>query len=81
MQVYKAVRRGVQDVALKVLLCNDEEQLLAFEKVRSRLLHGSRTVPETPQAWHKPTCAIPAGLCCICTATCVATCTLVCYDG
>jgi hypothetical protein len=36
VQVYKAVRRGVQDVALKVLLCNDEEQLLAFEKVRCK---------------------------------------------
>ena len=36
-QVYKALRRGVQDVAVKVLLCNDEEQLLAFEKVTCRL--------------------------------------------
>ena len=33
-QVYKGLRGGVQDVAVKVLLCKDEEQLLAFEKVR-----------------------------------------------
>ena len=31
--MYKALRGGVQDVAVKVLLCKDEEQLLAFEKV------------------------------------------------
>lgn len=33
MQVYKALRGGVQDVAVKVLLATDEEQLLQFEKV------------------------------------------------
>ena len=32
LQVYKGIRGGVQDVAIKVLLCKDEEQLLAFEK-------------------------------------------------
>lgn len=35
-QVYKALRGGVQDVAVKVLLCSDEEQLLQFEKVRKQ---------------------------------------------
>ena len=35
-QVYKALRGGVQDVAVKVLLCNDNEQLAQFEKVRVR---------------------------------------------
>ena len=34
LQVYKALRGGVQDVAVKVLLATDEEQLLQFEKVR-----------------------------------------------
>ena len=34
VQVYKALRGGVQDVAVKVLLATDEEQLLQFEKVR-----------------------------------------------
>ena len=33
-QVYKAVRGGVQVVALKLLLSRGEDQLLAFEKVR-----------------------------------------------
>jgi len=37
-QVYKALRRGVQDVAVKILLCNDEDQLLAFERVPTCLL-------------------------------------------
>lgn len=32
-KVYKALRAGVHEVALKLLLCRDEEQLLAFEKV------------------------------------------------
>ena len=35
--MYKALRGGVQDVAVKVLLCTDEEQLLQFEKVRRHL--------------------------------------------
>jgi hypothetical protein len=35
VQVYKALRGGVQDVAVKVLLCKEEEHLLAFEKVRT----------------------------------------------
>jgi hypothetical protein len=35
-QVYKALRGGVQDVAVKVLLATDEEQLLQFEKVEPR---------------------------------------------
>lgn len=34
MQVYKALRGGVQEVAVKVLLCTDEDQLTAFRKVR-----------------------------------------------
>ena len=34
-QVYKALRAGVQEVALKLLLCRNEDQLLAFEKVRT----------------------------------------------
>ena len=38
MQVYKGLRGGVQDVAVKVLLCKDEEQLLAFEKVPNLLI-------------------------------------------
>ena len=38
VQVYKALRGGVQDVAVKVLLCKEEEQLLAFEKVNFRKL-------------------------------------------
>ena len=33
LQVYKALRGGVQDVAVKVLLCTDDDQLLQFEKV------------------------------------------------
>ena len=32
-QVYKAIRGGVQEVAVKVLLSKDEEQMLSFEKV------------------------------------------------
>jgi hypothetical protein len=36
LQVYKALRGGVQDVAVKVLLAPDEEQLLQFEKVGPR---------------------------------------------
>jgi hypothetical protein len=30
--VYKALRNGVQEVAVKVLLCTDEDQLNAFQK-------------------------------------------------
>ena len=33
VQVYRGIRGGVQDVAVKVLLCKDEDQLIAFEKV------------------------------------------------
>lgn len=33
LQVYKALRGGVQEVAVKVLLCTDEDQLNAFQKV------------------------------------------------
>ena len=31
--MYKALRNGVQEVAVKVLLCTDEDQLNAFQKV------------------------------------------------
>lgn len=33
MQVYKAVRGGVQDVAVKIMHQADDEQLAQFEKV------------------------------------------------
>lgn len=46
-QVYKACRGGVQDVALKLLLCRGEDQLLAFEKV---LLNPNPTKPHTHAA-------------------------------
>ena len=32
MQVYKAVRGGVQDVAVKIMHAADDEQLTQFEK-------------------------------------------------
>lgn len=41
--MYKALRGGVQEVAVKVLLCTDEDQLAAFNKVPPHALQPRPT--------------------------------------
>lgn len=48
--MYKALRNGVQEVAVKVLLCTDEDQLNAFQKVLPASCHWAITLSKCCRA-------------------------------